>query len=415
MSLSETRKAKPDIASVSDVGLGRSKLLPGWFGRDILIPFAITRAGLIVAAWLGFYLVHLPVKNIQWEIAADGNVHSVEKPFSEEPYRLINMWSRWDGGWYLNVAQHGYQRIPGQQSTVAFFPLYPSLIRAVHYVIPLRDDAGWLLIGIILSNAALLAALIYLYRLVRLDHERDISARSVLYFCVFPMTLFLSAVYSESLFLALVVASFYYARSNRWFIAGALAAAAALTRSIGVLLVIPLALEYLLQRDFRWRLIRSDCLALSFSPIALAAHLTFLRLRFGEWDTISKAETTQGWHRHLTAPWNTFWYSAIHISSSKGYHGAVELLFAIGFLALTIYAFLRLRSSYATYAAISFLFATSWGTLISTPRFVLANFPVFVSLALLGRHKVFDRSFIIVSSILASVSMVVFSQWGWVS
>src|SRR5262249_50384735 len=188
---------------------------------------------------------------------------------------------------------------------VAFFPLYPDLIRVFHFVVPLSHDVGWLTEGIILSNAALLVALVYLYRLVRLDYEPRIAARTILYLCVFPTTLFLSAVYPESLFLVLVVSAFYYARTARWFVAGTLTAAAAICRPPGILLIVPLVFEYLSQKHFQWRRIRLDCIALIFPVLAIAGYLTFLRWRFGEWDVIEKAEIMQGWNRSPTFPWNT--------------------------------------------------------------------------------------------------------------
>ena len=388
---------------------------PPWLVRDVLVPLAVSRVAFVLVAWLGFHLVQMPVKNTKWEVASDGNVHNVGDHLATDVYPFVNMWARWDSGWYLDIAKHGYNPISAEQPNVAFFPLYPYLLRVVHDVVPLRNDAGWFSIGIILSNVALLVALIYFYRLITLDYDRRVAARAVLYLCVFPTTLFLSAVYSESLFLALVVSAFYYARSARWFVAGALAAAGALCRPLGVLLIIPLAVEYLSQRDFQWRQIRADCLALILAPLALAGHLIFLRWRFGGWDAISKAETMEGWNRRLTAPWNTLWYAIMHINSSKGYHGAVELFFAIVLLALTIFACYRLRPSYAAYAAVSLLFITSWGTLISTPRFALVVFPAVMGLVLLGENKAFHRVYLIFSSILACVSMVVFSQWGWVA
>ena len=388
---------------------------PPWLVRDVLVPLTVSRVAFVLVAWLGFHLLQIPLKNTKWEVASDGNVHNIRDHLSTDVYPFVNMWARWDSGWYLDIAKHGYNPIPGEQPNVAFFPLYPSLLRVVHDVVPLRNDAGWFSIGIILSNAALLIALIYFYRLITLDYGRPVAARAVLYLCVFPTTLFLSAVYSESLFLALVVTTFYYARTTRWFVSGALAAAGALCRPLGVLLIIPLAVEYLSQKEFQWRQIKADCLVLILAPLALAGHLTFLRWRFGGWDAISQAETMEGWNRHLTAPWNTLWYSIIHINSSKGYHGAVELFFAIVLLALTIFACYRLRPSYAAYAAASLLFITSWGTLISTPRFALVVFPAVMGLALLGGNKAFNHAYLIFSSILACVSMVVFSQWGWVA
>ena len=390
------------------------------FGRrcllyDVFAPFAASRVALIVIAWLGLHLLQIPLKDAKWEVEADGNVHRVAGHLSPNAHPFVNMWARWDSGWYLDIAQHGYSFVPGKQSNVAFLPLYPDLIRLVHFVFPLSRDVGWLDDGIILSNLALLVALIYLYRLVRLDYERRTAARAVLYVCVFPTTLFLSAVYSESLFLALVVAAFYYARTARWFVAGLLAAAAAVCRPPGILLVLPLVFEYMSQRQFQWRRIKPDSLALSFPLLALVGHLVFLRLRFGEWDVIERAQLNQGWKRTFTLPWNTVFGSFHDIGSLRGFHGSFEVLFTIALFGLAIFSCFRLPRSYAIYAVVSVLFITSWGTLLSTPRFGLVIFPIVMVLALLGENKLFHRSFLAVSMLLAAISMVVFSEWGWVA
>ena len=285
----------------------------------------------------------------------------------------------------------------------------------MQYVIPLRSDAGWLLVGIIVSNAALLFALIYLYQLVRLDFDRRTAARVVLYLCIFPTTLFLSAVYSESLFLGLAVSAFYYARAGRWIIVGILAAAAALCRPPGVLLVVPLAFEYLSQKEFQWQRVKADCLALLLAPLALAGHLTFLRWRFGDWNILSKAQTMEGWNRRLTLPWDTLLHSFPGLNSLKGFHGAFEFFFTLALLGLAIFGCFRLRLSYSIYAAVSLVFITSWGEMRSAPRFALVIFPAIIALALLGHNNPFNRAYLVFSTILALVSMVVFSQWGWVA
>jgi Gpi18-like mannosyltransferase len=248
-----------------------------------------------------------------------------------------------------------------------------------------------------------------------LDYEPRTAARTILYLCVFPTTLFLSAVYTESLFLALVISAFYYARADRWLLAGILSAAASLSRPPGVLLVIPLAFEYLSQREFQWRRIKPNCVALLFPPLSLLGHLTFLRWRFGSWDVLSKAEMTQGWNRRLSFPWNTLLHSFPSMHSFNGFHGAFEFFFTIVLLGLVIFACFRLRLSYAIYAVISLLFITSWGALTSSPRFGLVVFPITICLALLGENKLFNRMYLILSMLLAAVSMVVFSQWGWVA
>jgi hypothetical protein len=202
------------------------RFFPSWLVHDILTPLAASRAGLVIVAWLGFHLLHIPLQSTKWEVASNGDAHNIAGYLSANAHPFVNMWARWDGGWYLDIAKHGYRFVSGKQSNVAFFPFYPYLVREIHHLIPLSRDAGWLLVGIVVSNAALLVGLIYFYELVLLDCDRHTAARAVVYLCVFPTTLFLSAVYSESLFLALVISAFYYARTTRWLAAGALAAAA---------------------------------------------------------------------------------------------------------------------------------------------------------------------------------------------
>jgi len=392
-----------------------ARAFPRWLLVDILVPLALSRMALTLLAWLCFHLLQFPLKSSKWEVGDNGMAQNVAGHLSPNAYPFVNMWARWDAGWYLDIAKNGYRFLPGEQSNVAFFPLYPYVVRLVHSVIRLPSDAAWLLVGIIVSNTALFVALIYLYRLIRLDYDRSTAARAVLYLCVFPMTLFLSAVYSESLFLALVVSAFYYARATRWVTTGVLAAAATLCRPAGLLLVVPLGFEYLSQREFRWRRVGSDCLALILPPLALAGHLAVLRWRFGSWNVISKAEAIEGWNRSLTPPWNTLVYSLQHIGASIGYHGAFEFVFTAILIALATFACFRLRPSYAIYSVVSVLFVTSWGDLKSAPRFGLVIFPIMILLALLGQNKVFDRTYLTFSAILAAISMVVFSQWGWVA
>jgi len=93
------------------------------------------------------------------------------------------------------------------------------------------------------------------------------------------------------------ITAFYCARGARWVAAGILAGAATLCRPVGLLLVVPMAFEYLSQREFQWRRIKPNCVVLLLSPLALGAHLSFLRWRFGSWNIISEAQASEGWGR----------------------------------------------------------------------------------------------------------------------
>ena len=417
---SASRDAPPiDAPSVSlpavpDGGGQFGRLRRWWVIRDVLIPFAATRAMLVLVGWLALQAFpDLPAKPNTWEIKSEGQIGKVVSRVSPDVYPLINMWSRWDAGWYQSIAEQGYNFVPNRQSSTAFFPLYPMLMRAVHLPFPSGSDGSWLLSGIIVSNAALIAALVYLVLLVRIDFDHATGARAALYLLVFPTTLFFSAVYSESLFVALTLATFYHARKAQWWIAALFAAAATLTRSPGVLLAAPLLLEYLMQRRFDLRKIRPDIAALAIIPAAIGAQMWYWSWRFGNMMATQDAQMAWGggWGS-LTWPWRPF---VRFFQQPWLLNDVVNISFAVALLVLTVLAAIKLRPSYGLYAASCYLFVTSWGTLESVPRYVLVIFPAFILLAHLGRKPAFDRAYVALASGLAAFFMIRFALWRWVA
>ncbi len=97
----------------------------------------------------------------------------------------------------------------------------------------------------LISLVALAVALFLLHRLVSLDFGEEIATTTVLLVAFCPVSFFLSAVYTESLFLALSVGSIYAARRERWMLCGALGFLAALSRNGGIALILPTAIIYL--------------------------------------------------------------------------------------------------------------------------------------------------------------------------
>src|SRR5215212_1644383 len=136
-----------------------------------------------------------------------------DSPLIHDLGSFTDIWARWDSVFFVRVAQHGYDK-----ASAAFYPLYPGLVAALgraffgHYV----------LAGIVISLATALAAFALLYRLAAERLGDDGAWRTVLYVAVFPMSLFLQAVYSESLYLLLVVAAFLTAERGRFAWAGVL-------------------------------------------------------------------------------------------------------------------------------------------------------------------------------------------------
>ena len=156
---------------------------------------------------------------------------------------LLQPWHNWDGHWFSLIAQQGYFERP----TAAFFPLYPLLLAGVSWFL----DGQIELAGVLISNIALLGALALLYQLVQLDFPRAVARRALLHLAIFPTAYYLGAVYSESLFLLVSVGALYAARRDTWWLAGVLGFLAALTRSQGILLLIPLAILFVRQQGWR--------------------------------------------------------------------------------------------------------------------------------------------------------------------
>jgi hypothetical protein len=213
------------------------------------------RVGLSVVALAGVGLlpdIHNAVGPPGWDPA----------PVTPGWHNLVTAWERFDGLWFLRIATAGY--VDGDGSA-AFFPLYPLLIRFLSPVLGGHPLAAAYLV----SHLAALGSLAFVYFLTASEWNERMARRSVLYLAVFPTSLFLLAPYSESLYLLLALACLWGARRKLWAVAGLAGAAAAATRNLGMLLVVPLAVEAVhqwLEDRSGPRLIRS----LAWSALVLA-------------------------------------------------------------------------------------------------------------------------------------------------
>ena len=155
--------------------------------------------------------------------------------YAPTPNRWFALWDQWDFGYYQKIAEFGYEAKDG---SLAFYPLFPWLLRLVAYI-----SGSYLAAGLIVSGIASVAAAVLLRRLVQLDYDSGVALRSVWFFLIFPTGYFLHVGYSESLFLALAFGSVLAARVDRWRLAGLLGAFCWLTRATGAVLVPTLGVE----------------------------------------------------------------------------------------------------------------------------------------------------------------------------
>jgi hypothetical protein len=327
----------------------------------------------------------------------------------------LDVWTRWDGPFYVQIAASGYDARP-PLPTIVFFPLYPALIRVIAAIGGGGSLALWVA-ALAISLVSLTVAVGYLIALARLDFGDRVARRAAVYLLVFPTTLFLSAAYPESLLLALSVASFYYARRGTWWLVGLLGLAVSLTRPYGALLAIPLAFEYLLQRDFDWRRIRPGFLWIGLVPVGVAAFLAYIAWKFQDPGVMGAAQDI--WGRRLVAPWDVLMQyldgPVIVYGLSAQALSLVDLGFAAFFGAMVIVAWFRLRPTYAIYSTLLLAAFLSSGRFVSVPRYGLALFPVFLGLALLTDEDARRDAVVSVSLILAGIAMALFATVRWVA
>ncbi|WP_230858667.1 hypothetical protein [Actinoplanes aureus] len=196
----------------------------GWTGVLTAIGIlALTRAGQLLMIW--------------WLGGATAEPRSIRE-------RLLI----WDGGWFLRVAMDGYPEgytydANGtlQGNELAFFPVYPILIRTGA---ALGVDPGTAALAV--AWIASIGAAIALHLLGTSLYGKKAGWALVAICCSAPASVVLSMAYSESIFLALVAGMFAAAHRRAWWAAGLLGLATALSRPTGVAAALGLTVAALL-------------------------------------------------------------------------------------------------------------------------------------------------------------------------
>jgi hypothetical protein len=367
--------------------------------RDVSLTFVMTRLPMIAIAELAAMVI--------------GQRPGVHYAASDNP--LLAVWGRWDAEHYLRIAGQGYFG-----TEPAFFPLYPLLIRIV------SGFTGSLLVaGLIVSNTASFLALLYLYKLVEHEYNRHVAQRATFFVSIFPTAIFFSAVYSESLFLFLTVASFYYVRERRWLMAGVFGFFAALTRSEGILLAAPLFIEWVIaareggREFFRYWVddVVKPLLGMALVPLGLATYMAYSWVING--DPLKFSHVQTHWGRYFAPPWvslsNTVHKIATAHTTQTVANESLELAFTALMVVVLAVGFRRLRLSYVVYMALSIVIPMCTASLMSMPRFALVLFPMFALFGLWGARPTFQNAYVAFSLPLLGLFTVLFADWYWVA
>jgi hypothetical protein len=389
---------------------------------------------------------------------------------------LVAPAARWDAAWYLVIAHYGYRPElgPFTQSRAAFFPLYPLGVRVLADL-----GAAPVVAGVLVSMAALAAGLYGLHRLVSLEAgrlrpraPRRAARLAVLLTAFAPMAFFFSAIYSESLYMALSIGVFLYARRGRWAASATLAALASATRSTGVVLALPIAMLYLYgPRDDRdpdgtvrprrrpsnagWARVLSAMLALRpryrlrgealwllLVPVGLGLYMAHLALAGG--DALAPFHAEAVWKRHFAGPYGGVWVGAkaafeglrqllsfqrhhVYYPAAGGSpfidagHDLLLFAFLLAAVPATIGVLRLLPAAYGVYVLAALALPLSYPVasqpLMSLPRFLVVMFPLNMWLAIRLAHRPLPltRAVLIFSGLAMAFFAAEFSTWHWVA
>jgi hypothetical protein len=376
---------------------------------------------------------------------------------------LVEPLRHWDGLWYRSIALEGYEGFRVSVETIdglhyeypyaAFWPTLPVAMRYIERATGLAPEVG----GFLVANISFFVALVFVYRLTALDFDVRIAKRTLWVLALFPTALFFSAVYTEAPFLMFAAGSMLYARTGKWWLAGILGLLAALTRSYGVFLGLPLGLLLLRQYGFYLRDIvpRLPFVAMpALGPLIFAWHLERV---LGNWRAFIDVQSM--WNRTFAWPWETMrcavsgceltltqygqtrdwtvdganwnWLDRLvtnprwDLIASQNFRRSfadsdtLELIFTILFLVLAVVGLKLLplyHSAWVIPGLVVPLFSPSTvHPLMSMPRFGLTLFPLFIVLALLLRGRPLRVTYFAFSTALLVVLSMQFANWYWVS
>jgi hypothetical protein len=420
-------------------------LLPAaWFGRlrnqdSTVFTLRVVLATRLIVWVAGLAaIVHFGENVSAW---LDLDPAGVTAPFHSLALdKLLAPGARWDSVWYLSIAQHGY----ATPASANFFPLYPLLISIGAHLF-----GSTLVSGIVISVVSMLAGMMLLYRLARLDLDEHAARLTVLLLALFPTSLFFSAVYTTSLFLMLSVAAIYAARREQWALAGLCGGLTAATRPNGILLFLPLVMLYLygprvappaITSGAWWRPrfpVSWSISWLALVPAGLAAYLGYLAVVHGAPLAPYRAASVD-WGHVFAGPFGAVVRTLVDLPDDlrglvTGNARAVgpgdplswnaRDLIDLGFLAFAVAGLLaawrRLPMAYIAYAFVSLAQALSFPPphepMIGFSRYLLPIFPLFMGVAArLSGRRALTSVVLGVSAVLLAVFSGLWAYWALV-
>lgn len=345
---------------------------------------------------------------------------------------VVAPFQRWDVLWYELIATRGYA---ATDSSTVYFPLYPLLMRVLA-----PKPSAVMAVGTLISTFATAATFTIFYNMTRKRFGQQAARLGLVTWAAFPTAFFLFIPYAEALFVLLALVAFQAAQREKWVWAGIVGGLAALTRSPGVWLVVPLSVEWFVQaRRLNWKRRVQTGLCLLLIPFGLGLYALYLQITLG--DGALWVKTLAPWGNVFSLPWDTLAFTLREIlfgSPSTLLNNLLDLGITCFVLVLSMRGLLPrawhsvswrgwqpvLPISYGVYALlftlvpltlISHIDAPIVVPMASAARRAIVIFPAFMMAGLIfqGRWRApLTVAFLIA---LQAVSIFIFVRWLWLA
>ncbi|MDQ6796429.1 MAG: hypothetical protein M3011_00150 [Actinomycetota bacterium] len=300
----------------------------------------------------------------------------------------------WDGRWYVDIAHRGYGALPDE--SLRFFPLYPL---AGSVLAPLfAGHVGAALL--VVSNLAALVLGALVHRLCLVETGDGVLARRAAWFVALAPPLFVMVMgYGEPIALALSVACVWALRRGRWGWAAVAGLLAGLTRPVGLVLVVPAAIEAARGlRGVRGRGLAARAVAVAAPAVGAGSFLLWVWARFGDALLPLSVQNRTYLRGGFMDPVSTLFRSTANVLNGNPGLNAMHLPWVVIVVALTVVVCLRWPAAYGAYAVASLVLALSARNLGSFERYGCGAFPVVLALATITARPWAERALLTVCS-----------------
>ncbi|MHA7961596.1 hypothetical protein ACX9I7_27975 [Streptomyces sp. L500] len=317
----------------------------------------------------------------------------------------------WDGIWYAGIARHGYGLVvPSPTSKgvfyndLAFFPLYPGLVRGVVTVLPVTVVTA----GLLVAWAAAGAAAWGVYAVGERLHGRRVGTVLVLLWGLLPHAIVQTMAYTESLMTALAAWSLYALYTRRWLWAGSLALLAGLSRpnAIAVSAAIAVAAVVALRRDPDARRDWRIWVGTAMAPLGWAGYVVWAGFRSGG-GPLGYFRVQRLWGSRFDFGRDAFLFTR-HLFTgrdSMAYYVTLATL-AVALVALVFLALDRPPAALLAYALVLAVIAVGGSSYYaSKPRFLLPAFPLLLPAAV-AMARARPRTVVVTTGALAGLSFL---------